>query len=114
MANLIRTFYEAKNGAIHNMLLKAATEAVAGTEPSGPATSAIRATVSKTNREAGLRARGIRIARLVGTAPDQFYKYAFIPLRSKADEADVTYNPGNPFTYNGSTWTIVAFQPEDT
>lgn len=113
MAALIRTKYEADSGLIHPLKLTPDYAAAAGTEPAGDPNSRIKAHISKSNRQHGLRPRGVTLARTVGTAPDTFVKYTFLPLRSQADATSAAYNTGASVTVAGSTWEVVGYSPED-
>jgi hypothetical protein len=110
----VRTKYEADSGTIHPLRLTTAYAAAAGTVPTGAIDNNVpRAQVSKSNREFGLRPRGVRLARLVGTAPNQFYKYAFLPLRSIADFTSPDYAIGETVTINSVSWEIIEKREED-
>lgn len=113
MANRVKTKYEADNSKIHRLYLNSDDAAKAGTEPTADIDDDIIAKVSKGNREFGLRPRGVRLSRLAGTAPDQFYRYKFLPLRSKADYTSSTYAKGQTVTIGTVTWTIDSKVPED-
>lgn len=113
MVALTKTKYEARDGKIHLLKLTPNFAAVAGTEPTADVDSRIKVKVSKGNREHGLRPRGVTLARTVGTAPDTFVKYAFLPLRSIADETKPEYQLAKKVTINEVEWEIVAFVPED-
>lgn len=108
-----RTKYEDRTGTIHFLSLTPEFAAVAGTEPAGDIDSPIKAQVSKTNREHGLRPRRLVLTREVGSAPDNFYKYTYLPLRSIADESNSAYNDGQTITIGSTVWTIVGLQGED-
>lgn len=109
----VRTKYEAENGQIHPLRLSAPYAASAGTEPGTPTTSSIPAKVSKGNREFGLRPRGVRLARTVGTGANAFTKSSFLPLRSKADASSSLYADNADVTVGGIVWTVVSRVAED-
>jgi len=113
MAALVDTKYEDDRDRIHKLRLTASFAAVAGTEPTAAVNSDIRAQVSKTKKEFGLRPRGVRLARTVGTGSNTFRKYAFLPLRSKADATSATYAENETVTIASVQWKIVAKVAED-
>lgn len=113
MANYVKSKYEDDKGVIHPIRLSADSAAQAGAEPAGAVTSNIPAKVSKGNREFGLRPRGVRLYRSVGTAPNLFNKYKFLPLRSQADAADAEYAQEATIAIGGISWKVAAFVAED-
>lgn len=113
MPALIDTKYEGNDGTIYPMSITSKIEAVAGTEPTGATTSKIKVKVSKTKKEYGISPRGINCATTVGTAPNTFRKYVFVPLRSKDDEASATYATNATITIGGTAYTIVGSKAED-
>lgn len=107
------TKYESDDGDIHPIRISAKVLAAAGTAVTGAINNNIPAKVSKGNREFGLRPRGVRIGKLVGTDPDQFTKYAFIPVLQKVNYGTTPFVLGGSITYDGSTWTVVGLVQED-
>lgn len=105
--------YQADNELVHLMTLDADRIAVAGTPPATGTVSNIRAKVSKSNKEYGLRPRGVRLARTVGTAPDTFVKYSFLPVLSIADFASADFQLGGSITIGTISWEIIARISED-
>lgn len=105
----VSTRYQADNGDIHPIRLSLETAAAAGAAPTGDITSPIRAKVSKTNREFGLRPRGLVLSRDVGTAPDIVKRYKFLPILT----ATAFQNPPGGYTINGVAWEVVGKEPED-
>lgn len=105
----VNTKYEADNGDIHPIRLNTATAGAAGAAPSGAVSNPVKCKVSKTNREFGLRPRGLLLSRDVGTAPNNFKKYRFLPIltATQFQQPESTYNIG------GTTWTFVSKVPED-
>lgn len=95
------------------MRLSSAYAAVAGTEPAAAAGSPIYAKVSKSKREFGLRPRGARLARTVGSGDAAFQKYTFLPLRSITDAASATYAVGATITIDTVAWTVISLEAED-
>lgn len=107
------TKYESENGTIHGLTLGSERLAAAGTVPTGTVSSPIKAQISKSNREYGLRPRGVRLARTVGTAPDTFKKYTFLPILLATEFSSATFAIGATVTIDGTDWTVVAKVPED-
>lgn len=67
MARMKNTKYKADGGSIHPIRVRQATyDAVLATEPTGEITSQVRAKISKSKREFGLRPRMVLIARTRG------------------------------------------------
>lgn len=108
-----RSLYEANSGEVHIITLSADRLAQAGTPPAGTATSNIRAKVSKSNREYGIRPRGVTLARVIGTAPDQFTKYSFLPVLTAADASAAGFQLGGTITIGTIAWEIVGIVGED-
>ena len=108
-----RAKYEADNGQIHLLTLDADRLAEAGAPPTGTSNSSIRAKISKTNREYGIRPRGVRLARTVGTAPDTFTKYSFLPVLTPAAFNGTGFTLGGTVTIGGTAWEIIARVTED-
>lgn len=109
----VTTKYEADNGDIHGIILSPDFSAQAGTPPTGDVSSPIKAKVSKSNREFGIRPRGCRLSRIIGTAPDTFKKYAFLPVLTPAAFATAAFAIGATITIDGTDWTIAAKVGED-
>lgn len=107
------TKYEADNGDIHGILLSPDKAAVAGTAPTGDTSSPVKVKVSKSNREFGIRPRGVRLSRIIGTAPDTFKKYAFLPVLTPADYATSAFAIGAEITIGGVVWVVASKEGED-
>lgn len=107
------TKYESDDGIIHPIRIDSERVAAAGTAPTGAISSNAYAKISKTNREFGIRPRGVRLVRTLGTAPLTFKRYSFIPvLTSTAFDTDA-YDPGATLTVDGVQWTIAGRVQED-
>jgi hypothetical protein len=113
MALAVNSKYESDKGTIHSIRMTAEYAAVAGTEPQAAVNSDIKVKISKSNREFGLRPRGVTLVRVLGTAPNQFKKYTFLPLRSKTDAADAAYSSNAIVAIDGVDWKVVSTQKED-
>lgn len=108
-----KTKYQADSGLIHQLTMDADRISVAGTPPTGGVDSDIKATVSKTNRTHGIRPRGVRLGRQIGTPPDTAVKYAFLPVLTPGDFAAAGFQLGATITYGGNTWEVVGRLKED-
>lgn len=105
--------YEANDGSIHSLLLDTTRAAVAGTEPAGAVDSKIKAQISKTNKEFGLRPRGVRLARVIGTDPDTFKKYTFLPVLTPTAWSSAPFQNGATIAIDSVDWEVVAAVAED-
>jgi len=107
------TKYESDDGIIHPIRINSTRVAAAGTAPAGAVTSNAYAKISKSNREFGIRPRGVRLVRTLGTGDLAFKKYSFLPvLTSTAWDAN-TFDPGATVTIDETAWTVAARVPED-
>lgn len=113
MAILTDTKYEADNGDIFPISMTAATFAAAGTPPTGGITENVKATISKGNKDHGLRPRKFNLTRIVGTSPNQQRVYASVPILTLVFYNDAANTIGASFSYDGETWTITSKQGED-
>lgn len=113
MVAYVNTKYEADNGDVHGILLSPDKFAVAGTPPTGTASSPVKIKISKTNKEFGIRPRGVRLVRTVGTAPDTFKKYAFLPVLTPAAFATAAFAIGAEITIGGVVWVVASKEGED-
>lgn len=110
---MARSKYEADSGQIHLLTMNADRLAVAGAPPAGDSNSSIRAKVSKSNREYGIRPRGVRLGRTVGTAPDTFTKYSFLPVLTPTAFNGTGFTLGGSITIGTIEWEIIARVAED-
>lgn len=107
------TKYESDDGIIHPIRIATDRVAAAGTAPTGAVSSNAYAKISKTNREFGIRPRGVRLVRTLGTAPLTFKRYSFVPvLTAEAFDTDA-FDPGAQVTVDGVAWTVAGRVPED-
>lgn len=113
MTTLVDTFYEGDDGTIYPLRLTPEYFAVAGTAPTGPATSSIRAKISKSNREFGIRPRFVRLTRTIGTAPDTFRRYATLSVLTPADFALPAFALGATITIDTVAYTVIGREGED-
>lgn len=108
-----RAKYESDRGTIHSIRLQPATLAVAGAQPAGAVDSDIKAKVTKTNREFGLRPRGVTIAITRGEGEETFTETAFIPVLTIAGFATAGFQLNAAIQYGGEAWTVVGRKAED-
>lgn len=105
--------YESDSGNVHPLRITADFYDAAGTPPGGDIDSQVKAEIYKSNREFGLGCRGARLGRTVGTAPNTFVKYSFIPILTAAQYNTGDFVVGSEITVGSTTWTIISLKPED-
>lgn len=105
--------YQSNAGTNHLLSLTPDYAAAVGSDPTGGTPSKIKAKITKGNREFGIRPRGVRLSRTIGTAPDTFKKYAFLPVLTEADWNSATFADGATITVGAIDYVIVASIPED-
>jgi len=113
MALYTTTLYESNGGLQYSIRLLAARAAEAGTPPAAGVRARGSVRVGKTNREFGIRPRGVLMSRIVGTGNDASKKYSFLPVLTQADWEDADFQPGIDKTIGAVTWTIVKSLEED-
>lgn len=113
MPELTTVKYEGDDSAVYNLKLTADYATAAGTEPTGGVTSDIKPKVSKSNREHGIRPRGVRLVRTVGTAPNTFKKYAFLPVLTAVEWGSGSYSPGAAVNIGATAYTVSSRIAED-
>ena len=113
MPVLTDTKYEGNDAQIYKISLTPDYAAAAGTAPTGTITSNIRPKITKGDREFGVRPRGVRLVRTIGTAPDTFKKYAFLPVLTASEWASATYAPGVTVTIGTIDYTVASRINED-
>lgn len=113
MAAFSNSKYEDDSGEIHPIRLRPETLAAAGAPPTGAITSNIRAQITKTNREFGLRPRMVTLARTEGTGDDAQRITAKIPVLTATAFAGAAFAIDADITYDGQTWKVVSKLPED-
>jgi len=107
------TKYQSDEETIHPIRIQSDRVAEAGAAPTGETNSNIKAKISKSAREFGLRPRGVRLVRTVGTAPDTFKKYTFLPVLTETAFNTAAFAPGETITLGTVNWTISARVVED-
>jgi hypothetical protein len=113
MAVKVATKYEDDDLTVHRIVLSSAYSAVAGTAPTGAVTAKGTVKVTKSSREYGVRPRGVRLSRVIGTAPDQFKKYTFLPVLTVTGFAGSGFSPGSTITIGSTAWTVAKKIGED-
>jgi len=107
------TKYESDNGLIYAIRLQDARASLAGTAPTGTVDANSTVKVSKSTREFGIRPRGVRLQRVLGTAPNTFKKTTFLPVLTPTAFAEATFDVGATITISTVAWTVLRKQEED-
>lgn len=107
----VTTGYTADNGDIYKIRIAnksrgAQSTADPGNDPNTPG----RAMVGGSRRKAGLHARGVRLVRRTGTAPNLTTFYTFLPLLLQTDYAALAV--GAKILINGVQWIVESHVPE--
>ena len=110
--------YESDKGSIHQISLSSEKAAVANnTEPAGSVDSNIKPKISKSNREYGLRPRGVRLVKELtatqGNVTVTKNVYAFLPILKPDTLTGANFTEGKDVTYKGDTWKVLAQVQED-
>lgn len=114
MALRTTTKYEDGDGNIRRIVLSADYAAQAGTAPTGAIDVAGTVKVTKSTRSYGIKPRGVRLSRVIGTAPNQFKKYTFLPVLTPTAFDGATYDVGATITIGSTAWTVAKKIGEDT
>jgi hypothetical protein len=113
MVAFSNTKYESDSGDIHPLRISPTVLGAAGTPPTGAVSNSIKVKVSKTNRSYGIRPRGVRLSRTVGTDPDTFKRYKFIPVLTPTAFNGASFALNGTVSINSVVWTITGKVPED-
>lgn len=113
MPALVETKYEGDSGRIYALKLTAAYAAAAGTAPTGAVNDELNPKISKSVREYGLKPRGVRLSRTIGTAPDTFKKYTFLPVLAATVFVSPAFAKGATVDIGGVSWVITTKVGED-
>lgn len=100
----VTTKYEDDELLVHPIRVQPEGSPVHGTPPAGAIDSSISAQVGGSRRTFGLHARGWRLVRTLGTAPNTFKRYNFLPCLT--DTAWKSKKRGDSVTVDGTDWTI--------
>jgi hypothetical protein len=110
MASFTRTKYESNNGDVHGIRIASDRVTAAGAAPSGDVNDVGTVQISKGKRQFGLRPRGVVLVRTLGTAPNQFKKYSFLPCLTTARYNALT--EGTEVEIGGVDWKVLRQVPE--
>lgn len=113
MAEFTKTKYEADDASIYSIRLTAAYAAAAGAPPGGAVNRGVKAKVSKTSREFGLRPRGVTLGRKIGTGGDTASKYTFLAVLTATAFNGTGFSLGTEITLDSVVWEVVGRQAED-
>jgi hypothetical protein len=87
--------------------------AVAGAAPGGAVDSPIKVKISKSNREFGIRPRGVQLRRPVNpTATDKIFR-SFLPVLTETAFNSNTFALDAQVTIGGVAWKIIGKVQED-
>lgn len=107
------TKYESSEGSIHQIRMESARIAVAGAPPSGAVNSPIKVKISKSNREFGIRPRGVQLRRPVNPgATDKIFR-SFLPVLTETAFNSNTFALDAQVTIGGTAWKIIGKVQED-
>lgn len=113
MVTRVEVKYEGNNGTVYQLQLSPDFAIAAGTEPAGGVGSDVKPKITKSEREFGIRPRGVRLVRTVGTAPDTFRKYAFLPVLTPVEWASGAYSRGAAVNVGTTAYTVSSRIDED-
>lgn len=105
--------YQSDAGDVHILRMSSARAAVAGSTAATGDSSSIRAKISKSNTEYGIRPRGVKLSRVVGTGDDASRKSSFLPVLTPTDFASAAFSIGGSITIGTIEWEIIAKVGED-
>lgn len=107
------TKYESSEGSIHQIRMDSARIAVAGAAPSGAVNSPIKVKISKSNREFGIRPRGVQLRRPVNPGADDKIFRSFLPVLTETAFNSNTFALDAQVTIGGVAWKIIGKVQED-
>jgi hypothetical protein len=110
---MARSKYQANDGSIHGIRMSAARLAKAGAAPSGDIDSPINVKVSKSNREIGLRPRGVRMTRPLNPSETDKIYYTFLPVLTATALAANGFNEGATVQVGSVDWKVLKRVEED-
>lgn len=110
MSSFTTVKYQSNAGDIHPLRVRSTFVSAIGSQPSGSIDSDINARTRKNSRQYGLRVRGWRLYRIIGSGANQFRRYTFLPKLTQSE-----YNEAFPETISisGVDWKPLARVPED-
>jgi hypothetical protein len=102
--------YELDNGTGVCLLRVSDAELAATTVSAKAVNLPFHALNSGSVRKFGVHPRGLRLARTVGTSPNEFSKFSFIAAPTKAAYDAVAV--GTDLSVGGAVWTVSGKRPE--
>lgn len=105
--------YTDDKAVTHPIRLDAATATAGSFTATGTATSDVQAKVSKSDREFGLRPRGVRLSRNLGSETVPNLRYKFLPVATLEAYNGTTFDREATVTIGSVAWTVVSRSPED-
>ena len=106
MATKTTVKYESDTGLVHPMKVDSTRTTHIGTAPTGAYDTKISVKQSKSKSEAGIKPRGVRLSRILGTAPDTFSKTTFLPVVTVTALATSAFDIGATITINSIAWKV--------
>lgn len=105
------TGYTSDNGAIYKIRISNAVRAQQASVDAGPTpTVSGSVSIAGQRRRNGLHARGVRLVRVLGTAPNIVRYTTFFPILLPGDYAQVAN--GQTISMNGVLWYVESHVPE--
>jgi len=107
--------YGLDSGSIVFVRVDDELEGKMGTAPEGAATIQMHAIINGSRkREFGIHPRGVSLSRTLGTAPNQFKKYKFIPVLTSTAFSGEGFSKGAVIQISSVDWTVVDQVSEET
>jgi len=110
---MARGKYQSDEDTIHTIRLSTARLAAAGTAPTAAVNSEINVKVSKSNREFGIRPRGVTLQKPVNPSATDKISYAFLPVLTPTAFDSDAFKKDATVTIGTVQWKIIARKPED-
>lgn len=99
--------YETGSTAIVSIRTDTELTGLMGTPPAGDVDLNIHAIVNgNRSREFGVHPRGVTLSRTIGTAPDTFKKYKFLPVLTATALTGAGFTIGTEITIGATAWTV--------
>lgn len=103
----VDTKYETNNTTVISIRTDDELVGLMGTVPAADIDLNIHGIVNgNRSREFGVHPRGVTLARTVGTAPDTFKKYKFLPVLTQSDLSGGSFDIGSTITISTVAWTV--------
>jgi len=107
------TKYLADNDSVHKIRMAANRIAVAGAPPAGAIDSPVAVKISKSNRQVGIRPRGVRLSRPVNPAATDKIFYSFLPVLTPTALDTPAFAIDATITIGGVQWKVLSKVNED-